>query len=281
MDKKIFFADLDGTVLNEKKEISPATRAAVDYFMEKGNYLAIATGRSVVSAKKVCRRFGFEWKNMYLATFNGSLIYDTQKDEEIWRFKMDMQDVVDIFAMFKELDIACQTYSDTHIVAYKESDELNHYLSIERDPYVIVDDVRSVLSTEPCKVLGIDVHDPQKNLERIRTLIAERYPGKYYTMYSDRYYLEIMPVGAGKGTGLKELSKILGVGRENTIAAGDHENDITMLEAAGLGVCMKNGVEKAKAAADIITERDNDHDGLCDYIRGFADGSLKAVKLTW
>ena len=87
-------------------------------------------------------------------------------------------------------------------------------------------------------------------------------------MYSSDYYLELIPKESGKGASLIKLCEILGIPRENSIAAGDAGNDLSMIKAAGTGIAMINGMEEVKAAADVITETDNDHDGLAPFIEG-------------
>ena len=86
-------------------------------------------------------------------------------------------------------------------------------------------------------------------------------------MRSNSRYLEIIPSDAGKGTAVRELAAYLGIDEGGTLAAGDEENDLSMIEAAGCGVAMCNGNKDIFASADIITVKDNDHDGLAPIIR--------------
>lgn len=266
---KIFFADLDGTLLNDKKELTVGVRAALDEYMDAGNYLSICTGRSIASASRVCREFDMSWDRMYLSCFNGGVIYDRARDEVIHRVVMDIDDVVDIFKMFRDAGIACQTYSDEHILTCEDTEGFRRYISLEDDPYRIVGpDIRAGMPYAPCKVLGIELHDMEA-FDQMRKDIENRYKGKYYCMYSEYCYLEVVPQASGKGTAVTALCNILDIPVKNAMAAGDQENDISMIQVAGLGVAMINGVESAKKAADYVTERDNNHDGLVDIIRKF------------
>ena len=76
-----------------------------------------------------------------------------------------------------------------------------------------------------------------------------------------------MPSSAGKGNGIRFLAEYLHVPMSHTYAAGDAENDISMLEAAGTGIAMANATEAVKQAADIVTADDNNHDGLLPIIQ--------------
>lgn len=72
-----------------------------------------------------------------------------------------------------------------------------------------------------------------------------------------------------KGAALVELCDRLGIGAADAAAAGDEANDVSMIRAAGLGVAMANAVPAAKEAADYVTQRDNNHDGIEEVIRKF------------
>ena len=86
-------------------------------------------------------------------------------------------------------------------------------------------------------------------------------------MYSNPYYLELIPKQSGKGEAMIRLCEHLGIPVRNSIAAGDGDNDISMIQAAGLGIAMINAPDSVKSAADVITEYDNDHDGLAEYLK--------------
>ena len=78
-------------------------------------------------------------------------------------------------------------------------------------------------------------------------------------------------VEAGKGSAVKRLAEILSVDIKDTYAAGDEQNDISMIKAAGCGIAMVNGTDLVKKSADVITTYDNDHDGLAEFILGAID----------
>ena len=82
-------------------------------------------------------------------------------------------------------------------------------------------------------------------------------------------YFEIVPKGLNKGNAVRNMCRMLGIDLADTIAAGDEENDLTMIEAAGVGVAMANGIPAAKALADYVTTRDNNHDGIAEVVEKF------------
>ncbi len=96
--------------------------------------------------------------------------------------------------------------------------------------------------------------------------LADMVGDKLTLLYSNPYYMEIFPSEAGKGSAVKRLADILGIPVENTYAAGDEQNDISMIEAAGCGIAMANATEAVNTIADVLTTLDNNTDGLAEFI---------------
>ena len=128
----------------------------------------------------------------------------------------------------------------------------------------------------PCKIICIEMHDHEKQ-DRFRRAVLEKYSDILDSMYSNDYYLELIPKNSGKGNALIRLRDILGIKPENVIAAGDGENDISMIKAAGVGVAMLNAPENVQAIADVVTTADNNHDGLAPIL--LSDAKLLKINV--
>jgi len=115
-------------------------------------------------------------------------------------------------------------------------------------------------------MLAISLHNYEK-LETFRKRISGWAENKVRLIYSSDQYLELFPWDAGKGSSLLFLCDYFGIPVSDAYAAGDAENDISMLEAAGCGIAMKNATDNVKAQADVVTELTNDQDGLADMMR--------------
>ena len=115
-------------------------------------------------------------------------------------------------------------------------------------------------------MLAISLHDFEK-LEAFRKGISGWAQGKIQTIYSSSIYLELFRHDAGKGSAVRFVCDYFGVPLSDAYAAGDADNDISMLEAAGTGIAMLNASEKVKRAADVVTELDHDKDGLAECMR--------------
>lgn len=130
---------------------------------------------------------------------------------------------------------------------------------------IISDDYASTLTKGPFKMLAIDL----KNHDRLTNFcdsIADWADDKIRYIFSNDYYLELFVHDAGKGNAVRYVYEHFGVSRNDTYAAGDAQNDISMIEAAGCGIAMKNATDIVKKAADVITPKDNDNDGLAEYM---------------
>ncbi|WP_342756363.1 Cof-type HAD-IIB family hydrolase [Kineothrix sedimenti] len=258
---KIFFTDLDGTLLTKEKKITPATMEALKKWTAAGNKLALSSGRAIDSIKDVKDSLGLDFPGMYLIGYNGGEIYDCEAQKVVSRISLSMEQVAIVARMAKEQGIHCQTYTDTHIISPADNDELHVYQRSIHSPVIISEDIMKPLDREPCKCLAIEIHDKEK-LEHFRQSLLPFTEGELSLLYSNDKYLEIFPASSGKETAVVKLCELLDIPIENTIAAGDASNDISMIQAAGVGIAMLNAKEDVKKAADIITAADNNQDGL-------------------
>jgi Cof subfamily protein (haloacid dehalogenase superfamily) len=269
--KKIFFSDLDGTLLTSDKRVSEKTKIALDEFVAAGNHFAICTGRGIDNVITVAEKLGINYPGTYYLCFNGALCYDSDNSKVINRIPVPYELIPGIFDTAKEFGVHAHTYAADYMVSPDEGDAMKFYNRVIQRPIVVTDDIVGNLPEAPCKVIAIELHEMEK-LENFRKAIMERYGDRLTTVYSNPNYLEVFMKEAGKGSGVRWLAEYLGVPIENTIAAGDEQNDISMIEAAGFGIAMLNATDIVKASADVITASDNDHDGLERFL-------LDAVKL--
>ena len=125
-----------------------------------------------------------------------------------------------------------------------------------------------ILATTPIVKVLYEVLDEQKRFEVKATVNAEIDASLNITFSSDRY-VEFNDQAATKGAAVLKLGEMLGIKREEIIAIGDNGNDLSMIEACGLGVSMANGRDFLKAKAQYVTQNDNNHDGVAEVIEKF------------
>ncbi|HIY21823.1 MAG TPA: Cof-type HAD-IIB family hydrolase [Candidatus Flavonifractor merdigallinarum] len=266
---KALFLDLDGTLLNDQKEITPGNRSAIEKALAAGHRVVITTGRPLVSAIEQARRLDLTGLGCYLITFNGGIIYDLGAKKVIFEKNVPLELVQAVFEEANRRGLHIQTYDERQVLVEPRCDDeaVRRYCSIILMTYSVVPSV-AALTREPAKLLLIDFQN-KAPLEDFQAWVLERYGDKLDSFFSCEQYLEVIPRGMSKGNALLQLAGLLGIPQKNTVAAGDAANDLSMIEAAGVGVAMCNGTEEVKAAADTITTRDNNHDGIAEVIEKY------------
>lgn len=258
---KIFFTDLDGTLLNDKKEVTPATRHALKQWTDAGHKLVLNSGRAIESVNHVRTSLRLDFSGMYLIGCNGGEIYDCESGKIISRTPLTYSQTALVLKTAKEQGVHCHTYTDTHIISPADNEQLLYYRRNIHTPVIICEDVLSALDKEPCKCIAIEIHDKEK-LEHFRQTLLPLTEGELNLLYSNDKYLEIFPASSGKGTAMQKLCKLLDIPLAHSLAAGDEANDISMIQTAALGIAMQNAADRVKQVADLITQTDNNHDGL-------------------
>lgn len=270
-NKKILFMDLDDTLLNTQKEITPENSQAIAQALAQGHRAVINTGRPLFGAIKQIQSLGLEQKGCYAITYNGGLIYDCFEKKSVFKRTIPLSQVSYIFDAAARHNLFCQTYTDTHLVAPIHTPELEAYVSGTHVPYLVDPRCPGNLTEEPVKVLIIDSPDHRKS-DIYRISMEKWAQDKVSIFFSSSTYLEHVPLGVSKGNAMKELCRILDIPLENTVAVGDAENDLPMVETAHIGVAMANATPQVKALADYITQRDCNHSGVAEVIEKFILG---------
>ena len=264
MKKRLLFLDLDGTLLNDAKEITPGNRAALERTLKRGHGVIITTGRPLKSALEQSRRLGLDKPGCYTIAYNGAMVYDWSKQDKVFQRALSIPSVIRVFDQANTIGEHIQTYDSWDVLVEPRGDDdaLRRYCQMVSMTYRVIDDVHTDLREDPVKCLVIN-YEKKDGLEKMQTWIRENMPDMD-CFFSCPQFLEVVPKGMNKGEAVKMLCKLLGVEIENAVACGDAANDLAMLKAAGIGVAMLNGSDEVKAIADYITTRDNNHDGVAE-----------------
>ena len=234
---KIFFTDMDDTLLNSEKQVTKENMDAISEALAAGHKIVFNTGRPL----------------------SGFLLYRRTIPLEYARV---------IFEKTQEAGLYCHTYSDTSLLCRHAGEETRVYTQAIHIPVVEDPLLPEHLAEEPCKMIVIDLHDRAK-MDAYRAAMEPWAKGKISMFYSSPHYLEHVPEHVSKGHAVKKLCELLQIPLANTVAAGDQENDISMIEAAAVGAAMKNATDAVKASADYITENDCNHSGVAEILRKF------------
>lgn len=239
---------MDGTLLNEEKQVSPANREAIYAALEAGVTVIFSTGRGVQSALPYAEELKLQTP---IVSVNGS---------EIWKAPHDLlkRTLLDLDLVRRMYDLAIE--HDTWYWAYSVEGMYN------RDNWA--EDI-----TKPEWLKFGFYTENKESLEIIRGELARW--GELEITNSHPDNLELNPKGISKASGIEEVCKLLGIEMSQVIAMGDSENDIAMIRAAGLGVAMGNAQDGVKRIADLVTVT-NDEDGVAKIIQEYVLDPLSA-----
>jgi Cof subfamily protein (haloacid dehalogenase superfamily) len=262
---QLIAVDLDGTLLNSQHELTERTEKVLKAAMEKGVQIVVATGKTRASALSVIARLGLNTPGMYLqglAVYNGdgSLRSQAILDKAIARQVITFaEDRGFTMAAFQGSRILVRTFN-------RHTDLLTKYG--EPDVHA-VGPLQNLLDMTPInKVLAIKVGG-ERQINALRWQLNMQINGTAkLTQAAVPSMLEILPPGASKGAALKTLIKELNIAPENVMAIGDGENDIEMIQLAGVGVAMGNAAQVVQKAADHVTAT-NDADGVAAAVEQF------------
>lgn len=266
----LFFSDLDGTLLTDQKLITPKTLEAIDAYISAGNKFVISTGRPLNNLREVIKRIGLDrYQDLLLICYNGSIIYDCGQEKFLADFRLEIDDILHIIDTAREMGIHCQTYSSAKVVCRKHNPEADYYISQTQMEFIYDEDIRSHLDEAPHKALAISL-DNREKLELLNEKLTPWMAGKLTTVFSCPEFLEFVDYRSGKGNAVKYVCDLYHVPVSQAYAAGDANNDASMLAAVGNSIAMVNGSKEVKAIASIITKQDNNHDGLAEILFSLA-----------
>lgn len=263
---KILFTDLDGTLLNKEAKISKNTKAFLDEFLAAGNKLVLSSGRPLRSILEVKEVEGLDAPGILVIASNGALVYDCDLKKPILERPMPLSYVSYLQKEADAMGLHIQTYTQDAIMCHTEDEESRYYRRKIHLPLILADDFASALNAEPYKMLVLDLYNHER-LVAFCERIADWAEDKVQYIFSNDKYLELFVKEAGKGNAVTYICEHFGIPVSDSYAAGDADNDISMIHAAGCGIAMANAVPKVKESADIVTRLDNNNDGLAECMR--------------
>ena len=274
MKYKILVLDLDGTLTNSKKEITKPTLDALLDIQKKGVKVVLASGRPTIGVLPLARQLHMDEYGSYVLSFNGARITDCRTGDIVSNRLLPKHVIRPAFELAKKhaphgVDLI--TYdeaaigSDRIISGFKP----NKYTQLEADinhiPIDIVNDLPSYVTWDINKLLGTG--EPEY-IDKLRKDAIEYFGSDLGIYCSDPFFLELVSPGVDKARSMDILLKKLGLTRDEMICIGDGYNDISMIEAAGLGVAMANAQPAVLEAADYVTKSNNE-DGVVAVIDKF------------
>ena len=264
---KVLALDLDGTLTNDQKVVTPRTRAALDAAIAQGVTVVLASGRPTAGITPRGKALRLAQKGASILSYNGGKIVDCVTGETLVEKTLDPALVPELCAFAAAQDIAILTYNHEGILCERDTDEwANKECFTTKLPMIHVDDLAKYVDYPICKMLI--TLDPARR-DAVCAAGQQQFAGRADLYPSSPFFIEAVPLGVAKDGSLAALLERMGLGRENLMACGDGLNDRSMIEFAGVGVAMQNAEPPVKDCADYVTEADNNHDGVAEAVEKF------------
>jgi len=265
MTYKMIVLDLDDTLLRDDLTISPRTKQSLMEAQEAGVKVVLASGRPTSAMLPIAEELNLKEYGSFILSFNGGKIINCQTGEEWFSSTLSTEIVHQLYDISQRENVWIHTYVGDTIV----TDKANPYTDIEGEltklPINVVDNFNDAVTEPVVKVLMLK--EPEI-LVKVEQKLQKEFEGILTVLRSKPFFLEFTESGVTKGTSLSSLIQQLGISREEVIAMGDSNNDLSMIQFAGLGVAMGNASDEIKAQADFITDT-NMNDGVAKVVEEF------------
>ncbi len=266
MKYKLIVSDYDDTILDSNLEYSNYFVDTVKRYVEKGGMFHIATGRMTSAIIDEARKMGLKGD---LLTFQGAIVVDIDSGEVVDRYGFSADDAYNIALAIEEEGEYFHVYDGDNFITKEGNLFSKIYARFSKCAAVELHRPLSEYIKEtgltPPKMMVMT--DPEK-VPAVMQKLAEKFGDIAVVNTSKEWMVEIVPLQIDKGKAVAKLAEKLGVKREETICIGDSLNDASMLSWAGLGCCVSNGSDEAKAVADVIAPS-NDQEAVSYIIRKY------------
>lgn len=265
LDVQLVAFDLDDTLLTDAKNISPATVDAIRECAKKGIYIVLCSGRvenGILPFVRVLDIAGTQ-AGRYIIAINGSHIFDLHTRLSVFEQNLDGQTLKDVFHFIRDYDMGCHVCDSDTVYADRDTEWTRKDSILCGIKFKKVDDFDFFLEKGHPKML---IPAPPEQIQKVLPILREKFKGRADFFTSKPFFLEVMPYNTGKGQSILKLAQYLKIPQEQTMAFGDSFNDETMLKAVHYGVAMKNGAQEIKKIARYVTSKDNNEDGIADFL---------------
>lgn len=255
---------MDGTLLTDEKHITDKTAQAIQKAKAAGHAVMIATGRPYRATEFYYQQLGLSTP---VVNFNGAFVHHPLDNSMASIHKTlslsTVKEVMDTMQKFPWNNMVAEVKDDVY-VHYHDELVLDNFKMGK--PVVTTGDIQQYLQVNPTSLLiqanESDVETIQSHLKQIHAEVV----GNRAWNSPWGHVIEVFPSGLSKAAGLAHVSKWLDIPKERIIAFGDEHNDLEMIDYAGVGIAMSNGIDELKSIADDITTYSNNEDGIADML---------------
>ena len=275
---KLIAVDMDGTLLDEHQLIPTANLAALKEAVAQGVHIAICSGRTASDASFFATDAGLD--SCHVLALNGACCLLSPHAEPYYVRTIQPDVAQQAIQVLLTHHVTFASFQQSRVIVVHGDDEVSkrnwgtHVARDNANAYAYGQDALALYRDEGiCKFVYID-QDLSPRIQRVREALAPLQGLAVTSSWTNN--LEMMPSGVNKGVALRGLAEKLGIPRTQVMAIGDFDNDLDMIEYAGLGVAMGNGSPRVKRAAQHVT-LSNAEFGVAAAVRRFVlDGVCNA-----
>lgn len=256
--------DIDGTLVNDVHEITPAVADAVKRVVASGSKIVLCTGRPFPGAKRYMNELGLTQDGDYIINYHGALVQRTDTGVVVINHQLTHHDMLEWQAIADAQGVNFQAVQDEGIFSEAVDFTPTHLI----EPYLndMPLHIRQLADLDPDQLYSkFIIADDVTRIDQFAKAIPDEMAERFTIIRSMDLSIEVLHKDASKGRTLKELADYLDIPRERIMAIGDSGNDIDMVDFAGLGVAMGNAVPEVLAVADAVTSTNNE-DGVAKAI---------------
>lgn len=262
MKYKLLALDMDGTLLNSKKEVTAETQKALLEAIKQGVIVTACTGRPLQGLRQYSQLLS---PDAAAATYNGAVVVTTETKKVLFSKTLRAEAALEIINRGLAKGVTMIAWADNTLYVSEDNDRTRLYGSLSGSKGVLMTDPAAIAERGIVKVIWID--EPERTARHLSDI--ENSPIlKARAVISSPEFLEFIDEEVSKSEGLKIIAAHYGVSREEIIAVGDNYNDLDMIKYAGLGIAMGNAEEEILKAADYVT-LSNEEDGVKKVIDEF------------
>lgn len=278
MNIKLIAIDIDGTLLNDKGKILKATKNTIIEAQEKGIQVVLSTGRSPQATIDLAKELKIDKYAKYIICFNGCVIYNLQTKEKIWDGHLNAEDSKYIHNIVKKYQLNFWAYGLNNTAYIDKKDHfINHEAKVNKEYKVKV--LKKTTLPECYKVLLLrDQMDDQFYESFYNEIILDERLQITMSKFLNFQLCEIMLANFNKGKALSFLCSKLGIKMKYVLALGDSLNDYEMLKVVKYGVMMKNGDPVLLKVVKLMTDNNNNYDGVGSTITDYVLQKNKFLK---
>ena len=274
---KLLAIDLDGTLFNSYGEVTKENREAIQYALDKGVEIVLASGRDTYAMEKISLDLGI---NNYLIAGNGASVYSIKENKNILESYIDIEKALKIISLCKENSIFVNVYTNKGIISeslnynvkvfnsennYKSSQKQTN-IELVKDVYEYVKntnlDILKIIICDDNKIIFGNIIQKLKQINGVNILNIEHMSKKIIKIGTEEinieyYYTEITSENTDKWNAIKFLAQKMDIKKDEIICIGDNLNDKQMIENAGLGIVMYNSALANFNIGKVITDNNN------------------------